>query len=363
MRIAIISMQRVINYGSFLQAFALKSLLEKRGHEVKFADIEYKKGHPMCFNKNISKFKKLKNIDKYLLKRIDYSKKNKELNNKFRFWQNKYLSMCDDRMTTNGFDAVVLGSDEIFNCASNSRWGITAQRFGKIEGVEKTYTYAASCGYTAEKDLEKDDRKVVIDALSYLSGISVRDRNTYNFIKSLTNKEPCYNLDPVLVYDFKEQIKIGEQEGVPKYPYMIVYAYHNRISTKNEIKAIKSYARQKGLKTISIGGSLPWCDEFVTISPFQVLAYFKHANCIVTDTFHGTIFSVKFSKKFAVIVRDSNKNKLEDLIKRLHIEKHCINEMNDLNKVLNINDLYIESKNEIEKGCINTVRYFDEIGL
>lgn len=82
--------------------------------------------------------------------------------------------------------------------------------------------------------------------------------------------------------------------------------------------------RIMALKTIAIGGSLPWCDEFAVLTPFQVLAYFKNAQCIVTDTFHGTVIAAKFNKPVAIIIRDSNYNKLWDLVERLHIQKSYI---------------------------------------
>lgn len=51
---------------------------------------------------------------------------------------------------------------------------------------------------------------------------------------------------------------------------------------------------------------------------------------------HGTIFGAKFGKKLAVIIRDSNRNKLEDLTKRLGIEGHILTDINELEKILSI---------------------------
>lgn len=363
MRIAIISMQRVFNYGSFLQAYGLKKFLENRGHNIGFSDIEYKEGYPLSISKNSKYIKKIKNIDQYLIKRIIYSRRNRILNQKFKIWQNQYLGLVDTNMSTNGYDVAVIGSDEIFNCSSTSKWGITAQRFGMIKNVSYVLSYAASCGYTSRKDIMDNDFKIVEESLINLRNVSVRDRNTFEMVKEVSGRTATYNLDPVLIYDFKEEIELGEKEGIPTYPYMIVYAYHNRINTVKEIKTIKQYAQNNGLKTISIGGSLPWCDEFAIISPFQVLAYFKHAKCIVTDTFHGTIFSAKLNKPFGVIIRESNKNKLEDLINRLHIENHRVLNMSELDKILNQNDNYNKCNNVIQKGIDNAIKYFEKVGI
>ena len=61
MKIGILSMQRVYNYGSFLQAFGLKTLMEQRGHEVRYVDIEKKKGYvPKKKSKFLIKLNKIK---------------------------------------------------------------------------------------------------------------------------------------------------------------------------------------------------------------------------------------------------------------------------------------------------------------
>ena len=71
---------------------------------------------------------------------------------------------------------------------------------------------------------------------------------------------------------------------------------------------------------ISIGHYFSWCDEVVIPTPFEVLAYFKGASYIITDTFHGSVFSIKFNKEFCTIVRDMNSNKLVSLLKQFGLE-------------------------------------------
>ncbi|MGN1167502.1 MAG: polysaccharide pyruvyl transferase family protein [Lachnospiraceae bacterium] len=361
MRVGILSMQRIPNYGSFMQALALKNILEERGHEVTFVDIQKNEHINNAKGKSILwKLGKLKNIDGYLLRRIIDSKKNKKLDIVFKKSQEKYLNLDRSWMGSNGCDAVVIGSDEIFNCSSESKWGINGQRFGDIHGVNIVVSYAASCGYTDASNLKDEDRETIEIALKKMTKISVRDKNTVNFIDQLIDKIPEEHLDPVLIYDLEKFII---QEDVPEEAYMIIYAYHNRIKSKNEIQAIKSYAHKHHLRTVAVGGSLPWCDEFVVLSPFQVLAYFKNAVCIVTDTFHGTIFSVKFNKPFAVIVRDSNANKLDDLLERLKITNHKVTDLTMLEDVLSQQDDLKECHDIIEHEKKRSFEYIESVGL
>ena len=237
MIVGILSMQRVINYGSFLQAYALKRKLENLGNEVRFIDIESNN------KSNISKKNRVENIlsklhliDRYLIRRIVDSRKNRELDKTILCAQEKYLGLDKSTMRSVECKAAVIGSDEIFNCDSNSIWGIKGQRFGDIANVDFCVSYAASCGYTGIEHIRAEDRKTIENGLKKLSHVSVRDKNTFDFVKNVSGKTANYNLDPVLIYDFCKEVKQGEKEGIPIEPYMVVYAYHNRIDDKEEIK-------------------------------------------------------------------------------------------------------------------------------
>ena len=130
MIVGILSMQRVINYGSFLQAYALKRKLENLGNEVRFIDIESnKKSDISKKNRFENILNKLHLIDHYLIRRIIDSRKNRELDKTILCAQEKYLGLDKSTMRSTECRAVVIGSDEIFNCDSNSIWGIKGQRF------------------------------------------------------------------------------------------------------------------------------------------------------------------------------------------------------------------------------------------
>lgn len=365
MKIGIISMQRINNYGSILQAYALKKLLEIRGHDVGFVDIPPKIGYVPHTETKLSRFiNRMRKIDKYIIRRLADSKKNKIMDQMFSSEQKNMLGLKNEQMSEKGYDAIVIGSDEIFNCSSISYWGINGKRFGNIPNVSKVLSYAASCGYTDSTDITNDDDlQEIKNGLQNLNYISVRDKNTFQFVQKLNGRNPEINLDPVLIYDFKHEIDSVSPDCLPEYPYMIVYAYHNRIDSSDEIKAICDFAKVNDLRTVAIGGALPWCDEFRVLSPFQVLCYFKNAEYIVTDTFHGTVFSVKMNKRFAVIVRENNANKLDDLILRLKVDRHKVTDINDLSGVLNLNDNYEEANIIIKDEIQHTLEYFQRAGL
>ena len=83
-----------------------------------------------------------------------------------------------------------------------------------------------------------------------------------------------------------------------------------------------------------MGGSQFWCDLYLPASPFRLLDYFHHADCVVTDTFHGTIFSVINRKRFAVIPRKTNRNKLSSLLADLELQDQLLPDMAQLKDVI-----------------------------
>ena len=96
---------------------------------------------------------------------------------------------------------------------------------------------------------------------------------------------------------------------------------------------IRRFAEQKNKKILSLGFYQPFCDEYILASPLEVLAYIKHADYIVTDTFHGTVFSIKYQKKFGTIIRDSNRQKLGDLMHRFDVANRQITDLENISKI------------------------------
>ena len=142
--------------------------------------------------------------------------------------------------------------------------------------------------------------------------------------------------------------------------YMIVYAYGNRIRDRREIEAIKDYAKKNKLQTIAVGAPQFWCDKFLVVSPLEVLDYFYYADCVVTDTFHGSIFSIINNCKFATILRKSNENKLGGLLRELGLEDRIVDSVDNLSEILEKNIDYAKISTLLEKERVRTREYLTE---
>ena len=369
MKIGILSMHKVVNYGSFLQAFALKGVLEGLGHDSFFIDIKpgrkiiednlaIKKGSKIAFV--------LKRLDRYFFKRIKHYFFVKQRASRFYDEFFPILGITKEPVFDSNYDAVVIGSDEVFNCTTKSSWGFAKTLFGEDLDADLIITYAASCGHTTLKDLDKYGiTEEVKKAMINLVAISVRDKNTKQFSQTLLGKEIYEHIDPTLIYNFDQLIP----KSVTEKNYILIYGYDGRINDKEMIRKIKDFVRKERKQVICAGVYQNWCDKQILCTPFELLAYFKNADYVVTDTFHGTVFSIKFNRQFATIVRESNKQKLTDLLEKFNLESRAISSPNELSKKLVEKISYEFTNSEIERYRKLANDYFelylnkDRVGL
>lgn len=367
MKVGILSMQRVINYGSFLQAYALKQIISALGHTVEFVDIEnsehlYRNLWPrqQGFVVNCCKAQ----FHRILGQKDIYYQMTSELREHhfyYRLYQQypdlwkRYLGLTEVSNTSVDYDALVIGSDEVFNCAQESKWGQTMKLFGEGFGGRCLVSYAASFAQTTLTDLKRlSIQEQVAFNLRRFSALSVRDEHSKNLISALIGVDPSVQLDPVLIYDYPEISAMGRWKNT-----LIVYAYPNRISEPDLIQEIRSFAHKRNLRIVSIGAYYSWAENPV-LSPFEVLEAFQEAAYVVTDTFHGTVFSLKYQKKFATIIRETNSNKLSDLLMRFGTSNRAIDSFDELSTVLETPYDANCVKGRIEDGKYRAIHFLQE---
>lgn len=338
MRISILSMQRIKNNGSFLQAYALYTVLrEISGQDIEYIDFDNellveKKRNQQSGIKELLRRIKHTFIPKYwgYIKTLKY---NKKFCNEWANW----LSFINiDRQKYNypngRYDLVVIGSDEVFNICQFTDEGVNVPWTLLGDGIEtkRLISYAASCGQTDLNGLKEIGCTTRFsELLNKFNQISVRDENTFDVVSNLSNIKPRYDIDPVLLL---EKFPKDEKYKRLPYKYLLIYAYTRRISDKKEIDAIKKFAKSNHLKTVCVNCFQAWADKSIVSSAFALLQYFKDAECVVTDTFHGTVFSLHNNVPFVTIIRKSNKNKLQFLLNQFGLESREIINMDDLQK-------------------------------
>ncbi len=364
-------MQKVYNFGSVLQSYSLKNLLTEMGNEVEFIDIDSSnrdlviKGDEAivfeedieCNSNNIT-LRYIKKINVHILNRIKNKLLQRKQNELFYRFQQDILKV-DDRKYKE-YDLCVIGSDEVFNCLQGDDMCRTTQLFGNVPQAEKIITYAASCGFCTYERLSSEKIVRIKKAFVNISHFSVRDDNTKRFVELLSHRDDISeDYDPVVIGNFDLEI----EKSIPKRrlpeKYCLVYAYPNRFHKKEEINEIKNFCKQHGLDILAIGMQQSWISDFRIMTPFELLYAFKNADFVITDTFHGAIFSAKYSNKYAIMIRESNRNKLSDLVSKLDISAHVMTDAKDLENIWLLMDDKETIRRVEQDGLQKTLNYFE----
>lgn len=344
MKIGILSMQRIKNSGSFLQGYALKKEIEALGHDVVWVDFPM--SYPLAEQKKFKLIRKILGPCKRKAVHMIRFMTKPDYRCRFRIqkfintYRNQFVSqyyydlgMTDEYQYSPEIDLLVVGSDEVFNIVQfiedykcEIPWVLYGEGFEHIKKI----SYAASCGNTTLSNLKKYDlydksKKLLSD----FSEISVRDQNTKQILNDMEISVQMH-IDPVLLYNFPEvnSVKITEHN------YIIVYGYNFRFSDE-EKKAIRTFADSKGKKLICINEQQDFCDKNIVVHPLEMLAYFKNADYVITDTFHGAVISMKYHKTFGAFIRESNKQKLGYLLEHFEMSSRSIKATEKLNKIMN----------------------------
>ena len=313
----ILTFNRAINYGAVLQAYALKTYINK------YSDcdiINYK-------NEHIEKTYLLssKNIIKSILKKIQFSKKYKrfynfidEMSTKKAYDINNFNSVEDD------FDKIIVGSDQVWNftCSGNDK----AYLLNTVDNVKK-YSYAASFGVSA---LPNEELSIFKESLSKFEKLSVREETGKNILKEQFSLDSEVVLDPTLLLDKDEWIKNLNLTKTNK-KYILTYFLDNDIELTEIARTI---SKKTGLPIYNITTSTKsrFGNKVIkNAGPKEWVEYFYNAEFIVTSSFHGTAFAINFNKQFYTYAKNNRSSRIVDLLNTVGLSERRISNENEIN--------------------------------
>lgn len=306
MKCGILTLHNALNYGAFLQAFALKSVMEK---EI---------GVPT----NIINLSRNSLIERIMLIKSRYPKR---IIHHYRFLKEfDKVSSCLDisNNAVKEYDVIIVGSDELWNL-ENGSFKHYKQYFGHGLDNKLIISYAVSSNkVTPERFLELTNKS---EDFSSFNSISVRDQNTQNIVKIIGNREAKIVVDPtLLIDDWKRYIVPCKEKNFILLYSMTVY--------EDEKRAIRKLASETGKKIITIGCYNPWCDKSVYATPFEFLGYVQAADYVITSQFHGVMFSIIFNKQF--VIQPQNKVKVLDAMEKFELNDRDVSGKEDLLQIL-----------------------------
>lgn len=315
MKIGILTWYKSLNHGAVLQAYASQKFLESKGYASILLD--YDRNTNAIENRKEKFIRRISSLNlNHLIMKLNLKKWNNEKRVKFDSFINENLKCGKKYYLYDNIDKVMIGSDMVFDYFE----GYNPFMYGKDVHSKNIFSYAACFGYTTVDSFHNYKNKdEIVSYISKMAGVGYRDDNTNEIlVKECGIENATKNIDPVLLYGFQNEKKEWNNNGWKNKEYILVYSYQSNLNKKNEIKDIKKFAKEKNLKIISVGYNHPWCDQCINANPQEFVELFANANYIVTDTFHGLVFSIIFNKNFAVITRN-NSFKILDLLKELNI--------------------------------------------
>lgn len=343
-KIGVLTFHRCINYGAYWQARCLVDYLEAQGHDVRVLNHFSRRSILAEWKHMVLPIWAVRNVSANLRRILKFLLAQKRLPRTETFGPDRPPS-CDD------FDCVVVGSDEVWNIA-HPWYGNQPLFFGEGLKPRRLISYAPSFGnYHASRGLPAAWK----ERLRRFHRVSVRDHNSAQIVGEALQTTPKMVLDPCLQF-FPKAFGRARPTGQP--PFLLVYATDLEPAFVNQVQA---WARQNGLRIVSVGHRLPWADvNLPSAGPDEFVRCFIEAQAVVTSFFHGCVFSLRFGRPFVAQIPSYRANKVNGLLElvgapeRLHERGEALrNELLDRAPVSTVFD-------RIEQYRQQSYRYLEE---
>lgn len=326
MKVAILTFQNALNYGAILQAYALQQAINKLGGDCEI--IDYQCSYINEHYKTI-RFDNCKNIKKILVSasKIPFRQIRK---NRFKNFSNTYVkltaSVDNDKIIdlNNNFDKFVVGSDQVWNYKLT---GNDSHFFLDFVDDKKKYSYAACFGFDEIPDNLKQD---YFSCLKHFSEFSVRDVTSENILMNLFNgqKKVSVNVDPTLLLTKQDWENLSLDKSSDD--YILIYSLNPRVLMDDLAKEmmIKENCKVYYIcNDIYEYAKIP--KEYKKIfspNPKEFLSLFYNAKYVLTNSFHGTVFSILFHKRFFSEVNYGThiNHRINDLLNSLNLANRII---------------------------------------
>lgn len=344
------------NYGQILQCYALQIYLREAGHDVfliKYSSEADNKSERFHFFKHIVRLflsvisparrKAYAEIALYRKLRVINTEKNKQRGFQKFLYDNVVVSPpyhTYEELKTNApqADAYIVGSDQVWNQdLSKPHTAVWYLQFG--EKKMRRISYAASIGRT----LKESEIEQFATYLKQFDAVSVRENSALEYCRQVGIVDAQLVLDPTLLISF-DKYKSFVTETDEK-PYLFLYYLNIDNTASLHWEQLREYLTYKGLKlkSVSSSGYLPAYDLIpehanllLTIPEWLTAIY--NAECVVTTSFHGIVFSIIMHRPFVAILLNnfysSGNDRIVSLLKYLGLEERIFTDSHSVEEIL-----------------------------
>ncbi|MBQ9341877.1 MAG: polysaccharide pyruvyl transferase family protein [Lachnospiraceae bacterium] len=361
MKVGVVTFHRAYNYGAVLQTWALQKALKNIGvtpfvinYHIPSMDRLYdpiRKKNPIL--------RGLKTIKVYLTK--PYHLRRRKV---YRAFFAKNYDMYGDFVSADDmknlpFDAVITGSDQVFNTSHTG--GVDPAFFLTfVHKPVRKISYAASLGGDTFKAEEEDK---IAEALKTFDYLSVRERGAVFAVSALSGKDVSIVPDPTLLLskeDYEELKEPCKLKGTRDGHYILVY-----MMERNEelIKLANKISHDTGLPIAQRSYEKIFDNETELLyehGPDEFLSVIENADYVITNSFHGTVFSLIYEKPFLSMLHSETGLRVTDLLKEVGLTDHILYNTSEYKGIEQFNINNTESlakrKSELKKSGIDFLK-------
>lgn len=333
MKIGIITLPLHTNYGGILQAYALQTTLEQMGHQVEILE------EPLVY-----KHASLNRYIRRILKKCVGKRSIINYEGFMRKWQprvasniNQFINTYINRrivnfesLTEGEYDAFIVGSDQVWRPSYNQHLEQAFLNFTENWKNVKRIAYAASFGVDNWEFTKKqtEECKRLVQKFDF---VSVREDTAVNLCKEHLGIEATHVLDPTLLLSADDYQKLIDGLKISDSPYVFSYLLDE---SEEKIDILEDISKRLNLPVRKIKlekdiSKIPMSKlKSLTYPSIQEwLASFAQADFVVTDSFHGTVFSIIFNKPFVVLPnKGRGVARFESLLKDISLENRIFSD-------------------------------------
>lgn len=310
--IGIITLPLIDNYGAVMQNFALQQAIRKIGFNPITIDRHIKVPFflfVLSTIKTVLLFFIPKRRRKFFSRMVMRNKAFEQFVNK-SIQKTRPVCKCDDEIIYEyKLDAIVVGSDQVWRPKYNQNLDDSYLEFAK-ESLVKKIVYAASFG-TDYWEYTPKQTKNYKELISKFSFISTREKSGVGLCKKYFDTNAQEVADPTLLLDINDYLNICKEIPIEKSKYIAAYILD---MTQDKKESLERIAKEKKLLI-----RLFSAESNASLSIPEWIASFRDATYVVTDSFHGTVFSILFHKEFQCLFnKERGNSRFQSLLERYH---------------------------------------------
>lgn len=358
------------DYGAMLQAYALKHYLEKLNDRnvkiIPYAPIKFTGRYWLCPVVASQSDGKLKySFLTYRFKRnVSYFREFLKRRKNMKRFRHTYLTRRSakrnaDKISLKKYSYVFVGSDQVWN--PEITIGLDDAYIGNVKekGNCKLIAYAASFGGNIISEEYISDFELAVN--ENFAAISLREKSAVPFVENILQKNISDVLDPTLLLERKEWENLGRPPREQDYILFIFTEYNEYM-----VHYLRWLSKELHKKVIQL--SMPWpgeneeqIDIRIEGGPSEFIGYFQNASYVVTNSFHGMVFSVLLEKQFLVFSHSNKNARIESFLNKLDLKTHLIENGMCATKEAIMNKIdWIYVKQLLEKEKEISIRFIQE---